>query len=100
MLAELDYRLATRIGVAAELALLDEVSSEAYELAPFGAADVAAAREVLDGYRDLELGLADASIAVLAERLGTDAVLTLDERHLRMLRRPSGRPFRLLPADA
>ena len=100
VLAELDYLLATRIGVAAELALLDEVSAGAYELAAFGAADVGEARRILDTYRDLELGLADASIAVLAERLDTDVVLTLDERHFRVLRGPSRRPFRLLPADA
>lgn len=100
VLAELDYLLATRIGVAAELALLDEVSTGAYELVPFRTADVAAARELLDSYRDLELGLADASIAVLAARLDTDVVLTLDERHFRALRGPRGRPFRLLPADA
>jgi len=100
VLAELDYLLATRIGVAAELALLDEVSAGAYELAPFGPSDVTAARRVIDAYRDLELGLADASIAVLAERLDAHTVLTLDERHFRALRRPSGRAFRLLPADA
>lgn len=100
VLAELDYLLATRIGIAAELALLDEVSAGAYDLAPFGASDVAEARRVIDAYRDLELGLADASIVVLAERFETDAVLTLDERHFRALRGPSGGPFRLLPADA
>jgi len=100
VLAELDYLLATRVGVAAELALLDEVAAGAYELAPFGASDVAEARQVVDAYRDLELGLADASIVVLAERLGADVVLTLDERHFRALRGPSGGPFRLLPADA
>jgi predicted nucleic acid-binding protein len=100
VLAELDYLLATRVGVSAELALLDEVSSGAYELASFGPADVAEARQVLDAYRDLEPGLADASIVVLAERLDADTVLTLDERRFRALRRSSGRAFRLLPADA
>jgi predicted nucleic acid-binding protein len=99
VLAELDYLLATRVGVAATLALLDEVGAGAYELAPFDARDVAEARRLIDSYRDLELGLADASIAVLAGRLDTDAVLTLDERHFRALRGPGGRPFRLLPAD-
>lgn len=99
VLAELDYLLATRVSVAAELALLDEVSAGAYELAPFDARDVAEARTLIDSYRDLELGLADASIAVLAGRLDADAVLTLDERHFRALRGPAGRPFRLLPAD-
>jgi predicted nucleic acid-binding protein len=100
VLAELDYLLATRIGVAAKLALLDEVAAGAYELAPFDARDVAEARTLIDSYRDLELGLADASIAALAGRLDTDAVLTLDERHFRAIRGPGGRRFRLLPADA
>ena len=46
------------------------------------------------------LGLADASIAVLAERYACSDVLTLDQRHFRVVQGPDGRPFRLLPADA
>jgi hypothetical protein len=56
--------------------------------------------EVIGQYRDLELGLADASIVVLAERYGTVEILSLDERHFRALTGPDGRSFRLLPADA
>jgi hypothetical protein len=37
---------------------------------------------------------------VLANRHGTRDVLTLDERHFRVLKRPRDLPFRLLPADA
>ena len=70
-------------------------------MAFFGEVDGNLIRFVVEklGHR-LELGLADASIAVLAARLDADAVLTLDERHFRALRGPGGRPFRLLPADA
>lgn len=100
VLAELDYLLLTRIGVEAELALLQEVESGAYDLAAFESGDVAKARRVIDGYRDLSVGLADASIVVLAEKLKTDRILTLDEQHFRALRSPEGKPFRLLPADA
>ena len=50
-------------------------------------------------YADLAIGLADASIVVLAGRYGLRDVLTLDERHFRTLRLPDGRRFRLLPAD-
>lgn len=46
------------------------------------------------------MGLADASLVVLAHRYGTDRLLTLDERHFRVLRTREGQPFRLLPADA
>jgi predicted nucleic acid-binding protein len=100
VLAELDYLLATRVGSAAQDRLLEEVASGAYRLEPFDQADVARARTVLDQYGDLELGLADASIVVLAERHQVHDVLTLDERHFRALRGPRGRPFRLRPADS
>ena len=100
VLAELDYFLATQAGVDAELSLLGEVAAGAYELVPFLAGDVAAAADVVAGYRDLGIGLADASIVVLAGRHHADRVLTLDERHFRALRTPQGRPFTILPADA
>lgn len=99
VLAELDYLIARNAGVDAELALLEEVSRGAYRLAPFDASDVAAASEVVRRYRELEIGLADASIVVLSHRHACLDVLTLDERHFRALRGHRGRRFRLLPAD-
>jgi len=36
---------------------------------------------------------------VLADRDGTGTIGTLDERHFRVVRSLSGRPFRILPAD-
>jgi predicted nucleic acid-binding protein len=69
-------------------------------LEPFDADAVGEANRVIGRYRDLAIGLADASIAVLATRYGVRDVLTLDERHFRAMRGPGGRPFRLLPADA
>src|SRR6266540_1074163 len=68
------------------LAVLDDVSEGAYELAPFSPDDVARARTIIAQYRDLRIGLADASLVVLAERSRTNCVLTLDERHFRALR--------------
>lgn len=99
VLAELDYLLSTRVGTTAAAALLDEVARGAYRLEPIGAADVAAAARIIERYADLEVGLADASLVVLATRHGCRDVLTLDERHFRVLPGPDGEPFRLLPAD-
>lgn len=99
VLAELDYFLATRIGSAAEAALLDEVAGGAYQLEPFDRDDVSAALAVIRKYPDLGLGLPDASIVVLADRHATSHVLTLDERHFRAVRRGNGGRFRLLPSD-
>lgn len=99
VLAELDYLLATKVSQEAALALLDQVAGGAYRLEPMAAEDVARASEIVLRYRDLQLGLADASVVVLAERHGTLDLLTLDERHFRAVRGPGGRPFRILPAD-
>jgi hypothetical protein len=61
---------------------------------------VGTALEIIEKYRDLEIGLADASIVVLAHKYGTREILTLDERHFRALRTIDRKKFRLLPADA
>jgi predicted nucleic acid-binding protein len=45
------------------------------------------------------IGLADASLVALAQRLRTDRIATLDD-HFRDLTTPAGQPFVLLPADA
>ncbi|TAL06272.1 MAG: PIN domain-containing protein [Chloroflexota bacterium] len=99
VLAELDYLLSTRVSQPAALALLDQVAAGAYRLEPMDLGDIARASEIILRYRDLRLGLADASLVVLAERHGTLDILTLDERHFRAIEGPGGRPFRLLPAD-
>lgn len=100
VLAEVDYFILTRMTSAQEIALLDEVAAGVFDLARFEADDIARARAVIERYSDLDLGLTDASIVVLADRYGTNRVLTLDERHFRPLRTLDGKPFTLLPADA
>jgi len=99
VLAELDYLLSTRVGVDAETLLLNDVAEGAYRLESFGPEDVRAATEIIERYRELGIGLADASIVVIAARAGTDRILTLDERHFRTIRPLSGGPFQLLPKD-
>jgi hypothetical protein len=100
VLAELDYLIGKRAGPKAALNLLTDVGDGRYELAPIDSGDVVAARQVITRYSDLKLGIADASVVVLADRYGAERVLTLDQRHFRALRTPAGRTFTLLPADA
>ena len=99
VLAELDYLLLTRVGASARASLLEEVERGAYLLETMAGEDVAQARAIVTRYADLEISLADASIVVLAERHRVRDVLTLDERHFRVLA-ANGKPLRLLPADA
>lgn len=99
VLAELDYLIVKLAGVEAELSFLEDVSRGAYRLAAFSAADVEEARDVMARHRDQTIGLADASLVVLSRSTGTLSILTLDERHFRILRGARSRPFHLLPFD-
>lgn len=100
VLAELDYLVGNRIGHQAQMALIDEVTRGAYQLEPFSSEDVGHAARVMERYADLRIGLADASVVVLANRHRTLDLLCTDERHFRALKGTGGRPFRLLPFDA
>jgi predicted nucleic acid-binding protein len=99
VLAELDCLVQRKLGVAAELAMLDDVAAGAYQLAEIDSGDIAVCKSIAAGYQDLGLGLADASVIHLANRYGTNSILTLDERHFRAVQDRKGRSFRLLPAD-
>ena len=100
VLAELDYLVGKRVGRVAQAAVLDEVARGAYRLEPFGPDDVAAAIELMALYPGLDLGIADASVALLANRHRIRDILTTDLRHFRVLLAWDRAPFRLLPTDA
>jgi len=63
------------------------------------APDLARCRELLTQYRDLEIGLADATIVAAAERLAIPRLLTQDQRHFRAIQPRGFEHFVLLPAD-
>jgi predicted nucleic acid-binding protein len=100
ILSEVDYLLGAKLGVSAELDFLDDVLKGAFTLEPFTLADLRRSRELVDQYRSLDIGLADAAVVATAERLETRRILTVDERHFRVVRASDGKPFTLLPADA
>lgn len=97
VVAEVDYLVATRLGVDAELCVLDELAGGAYHLAGMEETDLRAAATVVERYRDQAIGVADASLFVLASRHRTKSILTLDRRHFSVLRPLDGGRFRLLP---
>lgn len=97
--AEADHLVLTRLGIDAELALLDDLAVT-YTVEALDRAGIKRARDVCARYRDLHLGLADASIVVLAEQWSTCAVATFDQRHFRTVVPLQGGAFHLVPADA
>ena len=100
VLAELDYMVMREAGVRHELDILSDVAQGVYHLADFSRSDIAAAAAVIDRYADLRIGIADASIVVLADRFRTTRLLTFDERHFRAIKPLSAEAFTILPADA
>ena len=71
VVAELDYLVGKLLGVDGELRLLTEVVRKAYLHAPFQERDLEQARQLIDRYRELGIGLADASLVVLSRRYST-----------------------------
>lgn len=99
VLGEIDYLLRTRIGLEAELRLLEGVANGALTIEPFTKPDSIRCRALLAKYRELDLGLADASVIAVAEGLGVRRILTVGERDFRAVRSKSGEAFMLVPRD-
>lgn len=97
VVAELDYLFLTRYGVSAELQVLEELASGAFDLAALSSADLLGCTRVITEFSDHAVGVTDASLVVLADRYRTRRIVTLDRRHFSVLRGLDGRPFELLP---
>ena len=98
VLAELDYWCLERLGVNAWLVFLDDLLEGAYRTEHPSDQDLHRCRELQAQYEDLVLGVVDASIVALAERLGEERVATLDHRHFSVVRPEHVEALTLLPS--
>ena len=97
--AEADYLILDRLGLDVELAFLDDLAEGTFVVECLDRSQLGAARDIAARYRDLRLGLADASLIVIAERYATRRLLTFDERAFRAVAPLQGGSFTILPAD-
>lgn len=97
--AEADHLVLTRLGVEVELAFLEDLTAGTFSAEGLTPDELRTAFDVARRHRDLEVGLADASLVVLARRFGTRRLLTLDERCFRAITPLQGGSFTLLPTD-
>jgi predicted nucleic acid-binding protein len=95
--AEADYLILRRLGVEVELAFVEDLAVGTFVVECLSREELRKARSLIERYRDLRLGLADASLAVLAERYGTRRILTFDERAFRVVEPLQGGSFTILP---
>jgi predicted nucleic acid-binding protein len=97
--AEADDLILTRLGVDVELAFLEDLAEGTFLVECLSRPELATALAVARRHRDLAIGLADASLVVLAQRFRTRRLLTFDERAFRNVAPLQGGTFTLLPAD-
>src|SRR5579871_3613844 len=71
ILGEIDYLLRVRLGNAALIRFLEDIQEGAFEVEPVSLSDLRRCSSLISKYRDLDLGLADASVVAVAERIGT-----------------------------
>lgn len=97
VLPELDYLLMSRLGTQAELDILRSIRDGDFPIEPVTADDLGRSLELIEQYADSNIGLVDASIVAIAERLRITRILTLDVRHFRMFRPRHCEAFELAP---
>ena len=81
-------------------AFLADLAAARYGVACLEPNDYATVAALEEEYGDLEPGLADLSVVVIARRVATRRIATFDERDFRALRSLEGDAFTLLPKDA
>lgn len=89
-----------RGGPAAGRRFLEDLSQGRFQMENLDREELTLALETHDRYADLNLGLADLSVVVLAYRHRTTRLLTFDLRDFRTVTPLQGGAFQLLPADA
>jgi uncharacterized protein len=97
VLVEVDYWTRKLLGSAAWDIFVDDITSGAYRLEPLTIDDLRRAADLERQYEDLDLGLVDASVIALCERLDERKVATLDRRDFSVVRPSHCDSLHLLP---
>jgi len=97
VLPELDYLLASRLGDHVERAFLADLADGTFAIEWGDPVDLVRAEELARKHKSLKLGLVDCVVMAVAERLGAEAIATLDVRHFAAVKIRGGP--KLLPRD-
>jgi len=97
VLVEVDYWVIKLLGAEAWTILVDDIAHGAYRLEQVLEGDLQRAAQLESDYADLDLGLVDASVIAVCERLGEPKVATLDRRDFSVVRPRHVDALHLLP---
>lgn len=94
---EVCYLLNSYLGQSAERAFVLAVVQRELALEHVTHDDLTRCLDVLDTYADANIGLVDASVVAVAERLKISRILTTDRRHFSMIKPKHCSAFELVP---
>jgi predicted nucleic acid-binding protein len=97
VVVELDWLSASRGLPGMRDAFLASVDDASILVEELMTSDYARIRQLCRRYDDLPLGVVDASVITVAERLAERKLVTLDRRHFSIVRPRHTRAFTLLP---
>jgi predicted nucleic acid-binding protein len=97
VIVETAWLVADRLGPAAEVGFLRSVNSGELRRVDLDATDWDRVAELVNRYSDLNLGLVDASVVTVAERLSIVTLATLNHRDFTVVRPRHCDAFELIP---
>jgi len=93
------YLLQSRVGPRAEVTFLKSFGGNGFRIAELEDRDIRRMAELVESYLDLPLGIVDAAVVAIAERLALTEIATLDHRHFSVVRPRHVGAFSLLPSS-
>ena len=99
VLGEIGYLLESRVGPQAEVTFLKSFGSDGFQIAELEEQDIRRMAELVETYIDLPLGMVDAAVIAIAERLRLTEIATLDHRHFAVVQQKHTPAFILLPSQ-
>ncbi len=97
VVVEACWLISSTLGPRAEAELLLSVADGELRVEDLNLDDYRRAAELVVRYDDLKLGMVDATVVAVAERLGASRVATLDRRDFSVVRPSHVDAFQLLP---
>jgi hypothetical protein len=98
VLGEIGYLLQSRVGPHAEVTFLKSFGGNGFHVAEVEEDDISRIAELVEQqYVSLPLGIVDAAVIAIAERLNLAEVATVDRKHFSIVRPRHVSAFRLLP---
>ena len=86
VLGEIGYLLQSRVGPHAEVTFLKSFGGNGFHVAEIEEGDISRIAELVEQYLSLPLGIVDAAVIAIAERLNLTEVATVDRKHFSIVR--------------